>query len=70
MLSEDDKRQLKALASSAALREDCEVLRLASRRAAQACSVDDYLAFLKMLNHMLTLNSPTGPFPIYTNVRL
>jgi hypothetical protein len=69
MLSDEDQRELKALANAAALREDCEMLRRASQRAARACSVDDYLAFLKMLNHMLTLKSPTGPLPVYTNVR-
>jgi hypothetical protein len=70
MLSADDRLELKALARSEDLRADCEMLRLASRRAAQACSVDDYLAFLRCLNRMRTLDRPLPPLPVYTNVRL
>jgi len=70
MLSDEEKRELKTLASSAALREDCEMLRRASREAARTCSVDDYLAFLKMLNRMLRVKRPARPLPVYANVRL
>jgi hypothetical protein len=70
MLSEPEKRELKALAKSQTLREDFELLRHASPRKPDDQLIDAYLSFLACLRRMQARQLPAPSFPIYTNVRL
>ena len=68
MLSDEAGEELKRLARSSALREDCERLRAASLR---PISLDQFLTFLTEMSAMLPETAcPVRPFVPYTNVKL
>ena len=68
MLSDEAKEELKRLARSSSLREDCERLRKASLR---PISLDQFLTFLTEMSAVFPeLFHSTPPFIPYANVKL
>ena len=66
MLSEEEKRELKAQARSARLREEFELLRKASRRNPDEQTIDAYLSFVTCLQRLSAMPPPPRPFhPIH-----
>lgn len=70
MLSDQEKRDLKAMANDPKLREDCEMLRRFAREFGKQCPIDVYVSFLTCLHHLSIHHSPPQAFPLYSNVRL
>ena len=70
MLSEEEKREIKALAQSAQVREEFQRVKPFPRREPVHCTVDEYLAFLDVLRQVRIHQPPPRPFPLYTNIRL
>ena len=68
MLSDKEKRELKAMARSKRVREEFETIRRSGQRYFSELTVDQLLGFLNGLSRMQAFSHP--PFPIYTNVRL
>lgn len=71
MLSDDERREMKAMAASAAIREEFERLRSGSRRPfAQPTDVDWLLDFLTTMSRLSAQPMPPRPFVPYSRVRL
>ncbi|HAM41916.1 MAG TPA: hypothetical protein DDX89_05395 [Candidatus Omnitrophica bacterium] len=70
MLSDEEKRELKAMAHDPKVREEFEMLRKAALRFGQDCPIDVYVSFLDCLPRIQAVPPLPHPFPIYTNVRL
>ena len=70
MLSEEEQRELKALAKSNQIREEFELIRRASWRTPDVRQLDAYLSFVTCLHRLQTSQPLPRPFPIYTNIRL
>lgn len=70
MLSEEEKRELRALARSGQVRDEFEFIRSASQRKPSERSIDAYISFLTCMGRLPAVQPPPRPFPIYTNVRL
>jgi len=68
MFSEEATRELKDLARSAKLREECEQLRLAVLR--NPLALDQFVQFLSDLNRIFPPRHRSSPFVPYTIVRL
>ena len=61
MLSEEAKKELKALASSRQLRQDFERVRVAASAAQEAMSLDAFVQFLTDMSRMFPLPAPRVP---------
>ncbi len=70
MLSDQEKRDWKAMANDPKLREDCEMLRRSAREFGRQCPLDVYVSFLNCLHQIQAVPPLPQPFPIYTDVRL
>ena len=71
MLSDDERREMKAMAASAAIREEFERLRTGSRRPfAQPADVDWLLNFLTTMSRLSTRPVPPRPLMPYSRVLL
>ena len=70
MLSDEEKRSLRAMAHDPKVREEFEMLRQAALRFGQRCPLDVYVSFLDCLPKIQAVHLPPPAFPIYTNVRL
>ena len=68
MLSEPERRELKALAKSRALREDCR--RLTTATAAQPMDLDRLLNFLSAMSRLSPETSHSRQFLAYSRVRI
>ena len=69
MLSEEAKKELKALASSRQLRQDFERVRVAASAAQEAMSLDVFVQFLTDMSRMFPLPAPRAPM-VYEVVRV
>ena len=70
MLSEQERREMKAMAQSQAVREEFERLKRASRLPpAHPINLDRLLNFLTTMSRFGP-QAPPRPFPSYPNVRL
>ena len=69
MLSEEAKKELKALASSRQLRQDFERVRVAASAAQEAMSLDAFVQFLTDMSRMFPLPAPRVPM-VYEVVRV
>ena len=71
MLSEEEKRELKEMAASAAIREEFEQLRAASRLPrSQPVDLDQLLDFLTTMARLCPTPPPPRPFVPYSCVLL
>ena len=68
MLSEAERRELKALAKSRALREDCR--RLTTATAAQPMDLDRLLKLLRSMSRLNPETSHPRQFLAYSRVRI
>jgi hypothetical protein len=68
MFSEEAKRELKELARSAKLREDCEQLRLAVLR--HPLTLDEFVQFLTDMTRVFPTSQPSSLVVPYTTVRI
>jgi len=68
MLSEPERQELKALAGSDALRDDCR--RLATATTAQPMDLDRLLNFLSAMSRLNPETSPPRQFLAYSRVRI
>jgi len=71
MLSDDERREIKAMAASPAIREEFERLRAGSRRPfAQPADVDWLLDFLTTMSRLSATPVSPRPFVPYSRVLL
>lgn len=71
MLSEEERKEMKAMAASASIREEFEQLRAASRcPPGQPMDVDQLLDFLTTISRLSTQPLPPRPFVPYSRVLL
>lgn len=71
MLSDKERREMKAMAASAAVRGEFEQLRAATRRPfAQPTDVDWLLDFLTTMSRLSVPPQSPRPFVAYARVRL
>lgn len=70
MLSEDDKRDLKAMAASQRVREEFEALRALSRLTPGDLSVDQLINFLNCVNRLPAFPPAPRALPIWTKSEL
>ena len=71
MLSDEEKRQLKEMAASAAIREEFQRLREASKfPRGQSVNIDELLDFLTTMSRLCPTPPPPRPFVPYTRVLL
>jgi hypothetical protein len=70
MLSEEEKRELNALARSERVREEFRLIRALGLAWSRGQSADDVLRFLTSFHRVCPTRLPDRPTPIYHNVRL
>lgn len=71
MLSEEEKRELKAMAASAAVREEFQRLRKMSELPRdQSMNLDELVSFLSLMSRVCPTPSTPRPFIRYTRVLL
>ena len=70
MLSEQEKQDLKAMASSAELRRDFELLRHLSRERQRTLSLDQYLSFLTAMSRLSGVPATPRPPASFANAKL
>jgi hypothetical protein len=71
ILSEEEKQEIKSLASSAKMREEFRQLRLASSPGnGQPVNTDYLLSFLTAMTRLSSVPIPPKPFLPYSKVRI
>jgi len=71
MLSEEEKQELKAMASSSAIREEFRQLRSASSPGnGEPINIDHLLSFLTAMTRLSSVSATPKPFVPYTNIRI
>ena len=70
MLSEEEKRDLKAMARSRRVRAEFDTIRSSGQRYFSELTVDQLLGFLNGLSRLQVSPLPPEPFLLYTNMRL
>ena len=71
MLSEEEKQELKAMASSSAIREEFRQLRSASSPDnGEPINIDHLLSFLTAMTRLSSVPATPKPFVPYTNIRI
>ena len=71
MLSDEERKELKAMAASASLREEFRLLKAASQLPLdQPVDLDTFVRFLSTMSRFSTVPPQPRPFVAYTNVKL
>lgn len=70
MLSDEEKRELKELAGSAAIRDEFRLLRRNSMALQQRVDVDEFIGFLTAMSRLNPKPAAPRPFVPYRQVKI